>query len=166
MYGTYALFQIRQMPMQISMTKKNVIMSRAAMSAPTCCHINAHRTPTSPTRVNLRAQHVSIKEPNTCQSTSRTRVNLVTIHVYAASRLKQFSDRGKIVMDVTISMTKYTKSSRCNSYDATKMTKTISSQHRHKYMSMTFLAFTMTKVDCLGCGLFQQWISKFNKHYC
>jgi len=107
--------------------EKNVIMSRAAMSAPTCCHVNAHITPTSPTRVNLRAQHVSIKEPNTCQSTSRTRVNLVTIHVYAASRLKQFSDGGKIVMDVTISMTKYTKSSRCNSYDATKMTKMISS---------------------------------------
>ena len=107
--------------------EKNIIMSRAATSAPTCCHVNAHRTPTSPTRVNLRAQHVSIKEPNTCQSTSRTRVNLVTIHVYAASRLKQFSDGGKIVMDVTISMTKYTKSSRCNSYDATKMTKTISS---------------------------------------
>ena len=137
----------------------------------TCCHVSAHVLPrqrprnayqpntcqpTSPTHVNLRAQHVSIKEPNTCQSTSHTRVNLVTIHVYAASRLKQFSDGEKIVMDVTISMTKYTKSSRCNSYDATKMTKTISSQHRHKYMSMTFLAFTMTKVDCLGCGLFQQ----------
>ena len=95
MYGTYALFQIHQMPMQISMTKKNVIMSRAAMSAPTCCHVNAHITPTSPTRVNLRAQHVSIKEPNTCQSTSRTRVNLVTIHMYAASWLKQFSDGEK-----------------------------------------------------------------------
>ena len=134
MYGTYALFQIRQMPMQISMTKKTSlchVLPRqrpcVATSAPTCCHVNAHRTPTSPTRVNLRAQHVSIKEPNTCQSTSRTRVNLVTIHVYAASRLKQFSDGGKIIMDVTISMTKYTKSSRCNSYDATKMTKTISS---------------------------------------
>jgi len=81
MYGTYALFQIRQMPMQISMTKKNVIMSRAATSAPTCCHVNAHRTPTSPTRVNLRAQHVSTYEPNTFQSKSPTRVNLPAVHV-------------------------------------------------------------------------------------
>jgi len=61
--------------------EKNIIMSRAATSAPTCCHVNAHRTPTSPTRVNLRAQHVSTYEPNTFQSKSPTRVNLPAVHV-------------------------------------------------------------------------------------
>ena len=88
MYGTYALFQIRQMPMQISMTKKTSlchVLPRQrpcfATSAPTCCHVNAHRTPTSPTRVNLRAQHVSTYEPNMFQSKSPTRVNLPAVHV-------------------------------------------------------------------------------------
>jgi len=37
MYGTYALFQIRQMPMQISMMKKRHYV--------TCCHVSAHVLP-------------------------------------------------------------------------------------------------------------------------
>jgi len=82
MYGTYALFQIRQMPMQISMTKKNVIMSRAATSMPTerllSQHVSTYEPntcqPTSPTRFNQRAQHVSIYQPYTCQPCDHTRV--------------------------------------------------------------------------------------------
>ena len=73
MYGTYALFQIHQMPMQISMTKKTSL-----------CHVLPRQRPraaTSTPTERLLAQHVSTYEPNTCQPTSPTRVNLPAVHV-------------------------------------------------------------------------------------
>ena len=73
MYGTYALFQIRQMPMQISMTKKTSL-----------CHMLPRQRPraaTSTPTERLLAQHVSTYEPNTFQSKSPTRVNLPAVHV-------------------------------------------------------------------------------------
>ena len=100
---------------------------RAATSTPTerllAQHVSTYEPntcqPMSPTRFNQRAQHVSIYQPYTCQPCDHTRVR--------CKPAETVQWRGKIIMDVTISMTKYTKSSRCNSYDATKMTKTISS---------------------------------------
>ena len=100
---------------------------RAATSTPTehllAQHVSTYEPntcqPTSPTRFNQRAQHVSIYQPYTCQPCDHTRVR--------CKPAETVQWRGKIVMDVTISMTKYTKLSRCNSYDATKMTKMISS---------------------------------------
>jgi len=89
MYGTYALFQIRQMPMQISMTKKTSLCHvlpcqhpRAATSTLTerllAQHVSTYEPntcqPMSPTRFNQRAQHVSIYQPYTCQPCDHTRV--------------------------------------------------------------------------------------------
>jgi len=62
--------------------EKNVIMSRAATSAPTerllAQHVSTYEPntcqPTSPTRFNQRAQHVSIYQPYTCQPCDHTRV--------------------------------------------------------------------------------------------